>query len=76
MLIIEWTTVTFCSASLLTNKYREGVSSVKMRSTSPQWCVCTHTNSVLGFDLIQIEKESSVEKAEEQKKNLYAQRTT
>ena len=24
MLIIEWTTVTFCSASLLTNKYREG----------------------------------------------------
>lgn len=25
-LIIEWTTVTFCSASLLTNKYREGGS--------------------------------------------------
>lgn len=34
-MLIEWTTVTFCSASLLTNKYREGVSSVKMRSTSP-----------------------------------------
>lgn len=26
MLIIEWTTVTFCSASLLTNKYWEGGS--------------------------------------------------
>lgn len=24
MLVIEWTTVTFRSASLLTNKYREG----------------------------------------------------
>lgn len=42
MLIVEWTTVTFRSASLLTNKYREGgVSSVKMRSTSPQWCLYT-----------------------------------
>lgn len=54
MLIIEWTTVTFCSATLLTNKYREGVSSVKTRSTSPQWCVCIHTNSVMGFDLVRI----------------------
>lgn len=41
MLIVEWTTVTFRSASLLTNKYRGGVSSVKMRSTSPQWCLYT-----------------------------------
>lgn len=23
---------------------------MKLRSTSPQWCVCMHTNSVLGFD--------------------------